>query len=480
MSARGGDATSVNQGSSLADAGSQEQCSDNLAPAFDYADLLLIDNTLPSSFSPFRTLEYAHYLDVFDAVLLSTEQWHSWISNASFDDLLATLPIENRLKRRVGRLASHTGIQARLAYLTFLNNTYDALPFLESRGIPFVMQLYPGGGFELNQPESNERLKRVAHSPLCRRIIATQAITQRYLSDQIKVPAERVALIYGGVFESRNDFDFWRDKVRYPNRKDTIDICFVAHNYGEVSSKGYDRFVEVAGQLARNDPRLMFHVVGGYEERHVPLLDLSQRFRFYGPQPSDFFSNFYPRMDLIVSLNRPFVLAPGAFDGFPTGSCMEAGLRGVLNCVNDPLDLNPGFKNGSDLLLVGDDPGNAAATIEPILREPERLYELSYRNWIAFRRAFDVDRQLWARTKVLVAELLQSKDILVASQGTGSWLDNEAVKRATASLTQHRIQLVADIDRLRAKNTKLRSQSVSKFLKRKLRSWRRAGRALKE
>ena len=44
-------------------------------------------------------------------------------------------------------------------------------------------------------------------------------------------------------------------------------------------------------------------------------------------------------MDLIISPNVPFVLASGAFDGFPTACCMEAALSGTAMFVTDELKL---------------------------------------------------------------------------------------------------------------------------------------------
>jgi hypothetical protein len=89
-------------------------------------------------------------------------------------------------------------------------------------------------------------------------------------------------------------FDFTRDKRMFGVHKDTIDLCFVAHRYGnDMAQKGYDQFVEVARLLTASDTRLRFHVVGDYRPDDITLDDAGERFTFHGPQPSAFFAEFY-------------------------------------------------------------------------------------------------------------------------------------------------------------------------------------------
>ena len=170
--------------------------------------------------------------------------------------------------------------------------------------------------------------------------------------------------------ESRGDFDFHRDKKRFGRDKDTLDLCFVAHKYGsDLVSKGCDQFVGIAVALAREDPRLRFHVVGDYTAADIALGDATEKFTFHGRQCTTFFADFYPAMDAIISINRPFVLARGAFDGFPTGACLEAGFHGVLNCINDPLALNPVLVPGRDFMLLDFNQEQSVARLRQLLRD---------------------------------------------------------------------------------------------------------------
>jgi hypothetical protein len=378
-----------------------------------YADLAIYDDVLPSPASPFRTLEYGHYLDFFQSsVLISLEAWHFGFAHAGFGDLRAILPIEERLKARILPFEQARGIVPRLAYVTFLGNAQRLMPYLETRRIPFILQLYPGGSFEPNVEASDESLRDVVQSPLCRKVIATQILTRDHLA-RIGCSPEKVEFIYGGVFDSRVSFNFERDKFLFGRDKDTLDICFVAHRYGsDMAHKGYDQFVQVAHLLA-GDSRLRFHIVGDYGPADVPLGEVATRFNFHGRQPTKFFAAFYPRMDVILSPNRPASTEKGSFDGFPTGACMEAGFRGVLNCITDPLALNVAFEDGRNILLIDRDAARTAARLAALFAAPDQLYALARANCARYGEVFDVDRQLWSRTRLITSELLREEALVV-------------------------------------------------------------------
>jgi len=380
----------------------------SLETVADCADLLIFDDILPTGFSPFRTLEYGHYLSFFDAKLVSTEGWRGLTSNQTFAAALEELTLDPDLKTCILPFSAAAEVSARLAYVSFLANAATLMPYFEARQLPFIFQLYPGGGFHIDQPESDEKLRRVVLSDYCRKVIVTQRLSYDYVIDRIGCDPARVELIFGGVFESRGDFDFHRDKKRFGRDKFTLDLCFVAHKYNNnLLPKGYDQFVGIAAALAQHDPRLRFHVVGNYSAADIALGEVADKFIFYGRQESRFFTDFYPAMDAIISVNRPFALAPGAFDGFPTGACIEAGFHGVLNCINDPLALNPVLVPGEDFLLLDFDQAQSVTRLRRLLDCPDELYRLAYANWRKFRTVFAADDQLWARTRLIASELLR-------------------------------------------------------------------------
>ena len=234
-------------------------------------DLLILDDILPSAFSPFRTLEYGHYLEFFDARLLSSEDWHL-VVDGTFDDHLAALPIDKASKLQILRLSADSNVEARLGYVTFFGNAVRHFGFFEKRGMPFILQLYPGGGFEINQPEKDRQLSQILGSPLCVKVITTQTLTRDYLLERLSCPEEKIEFIYGGVFQDNPTFEFHKHKQFYPSQKNSLDISFVAHKYsGNITSKGYDLFVAIAQRLLESHPQTKFHVVGGYSPADVAL-----------------------------------------------------------------------------------------------------------------------------------------------------------------------------------------------------------------
>jgi glycosyltransferase involved in cell wall biosynthesis len=433
-----------------------------------FFDLMIVDDIYPSTFSPFRTLEYNHYMWFFDAAALSLEGWHLWVENNHFDEHRSA--IDERFRSRVFRYTTHSEIATRLAYVTFLKNAVRLLPYFERRNIPFILQLYPGGGFAVDIEETDEELRAVLLHPLCRKVITTQRLTERYIIDNIGCDPQKVEFIFGGVFNSDVDFDFAWDKKLYGRDKDTLDLCFVAHKYGnDLSSKGYDYFVEVAKRLVPDFKDLRLHVVGDYQAEDIDLGAAATAFTFYGKRPQTFFGSFYPKMDAIISFNRPFTLAPGAFDGFPTGACLEAAFRGVANIINDPLGLNVEFQDGRDILLIDDDFEQSLRRIHHLLSNPSELMALGEGSCKAFGRVMDINRQLWLRTKIIADELQKHQSLVTVPMMAASSLDNgglssyrEQVHALETEVFAHR----AASDRRSNRLTRRITRRVEHFVKR--------------
>ncbi len=369
--------------------------------------LLIIDDIFPSNFSPFRDLEYTHYLKFFGATVLTTGGWHHYVpENPSLADILNASGLDSKDRCRVLPFVRQK-VAAKLAYVTFLNNAWAHRRYLRKYQIPFILQLYPGGGMELNQPDVDDKLRGVLLSPLLRKVITTQNVTRDYVVGKIGCDPQKIEHIFGGVFRLDEGFDFWSDKFFFGRGKDTTDICFVAHRYeNDLSSKGYDRFVDVCREISARIPHARFHVVGSYTRDAINVSDFAERITFYGVRDAAFFADFYPRMDIILSLNRPFVLNPGSYDGFPTGACMEAGFRGVLNCINDPLSMNLDFADGKDIVILDDDMGRTIDRIAGLLANTDELYRLASANCRSFRSVLNTDKQLMARSRVITRELI--------------------------------------------------------------------------
>jgi len=359
--------------------------------------LLILDDTFPNLLSPFRIAEFNVYLERFgNAVVYSTtETFEDWLEKynryySQFSDRVH--PFKNRRKLR-----------GRAAYVVFLHNIFRFLDTLEEASLPFVFTLYPGGDFRLDERVSDDRLRRVLSSPMFRKVIVTQNVTRDYLIGKGFCDPADIDYIFGGVLPLNQFAAKPVPSRRYGVDKDTLDVCFVANKYTPKGvDKGYDRFIETARLLIERHHQTHFHIVGAFNESDVDVSDFRDQITFYGRQYTSFFPNFYAGMDIILSPNVPFALAPGAFDGFPTGCCVEAGLCGVAVFCTDELSMNDGiFKDSEEIVIVSREPREICESVKTYTAEPERLARLAKSGQQAFQRIFDLDRQMAPRLRAL-------------------------------------------------------------------------------
>jgi glycosyltransferase involved in cell wall biosynthesis len=367
--------------------------------------LAILDDAFPHLLSAFRIAEYNAYLEEWkDAVVFSTASSFPLLHEArSFKEVLDEYA--SRYPQFKGRIRSFDGesdLEDSLVYTMFLNNANFFLDTIHAYNVPFVFTLYPGGGLELEQDESDEKLRRVCSSPNLQKVIATQKVVHEYLLKKKLCDPQKIEFVYGGVYPSSLLSRHAADKSLYKEDKDTFDVCFVAHKYMERGAdKGYDVFVEVARLLSEAHEDAFFHVVGSFDETDVDTGGLEGRISFYGTRPTEFFPSFYSRMDAIVSPNAPFMLAPGSFDIFPLGTCIEAGSCGVAVFCTDPLEQNVAFEDGEEIVIVPRDAQAISETVSWYHDHPEALRELSGRGREAFRRVFDMEAQMEPRLRIL-------------------------------------------------------------------------------
>lgn len=362
--------------------------------------LIIIDDCFPYLGTAFRIAEINRILKHFGSAIVYSAR----PGLRAFREYAARYP---QFYRRVRRFHPLLHLRGAGAYVIFLNNTFRYIQYLERAQLPFVFELYPGGGFQLSDAISDARLRRVTGSPMFRKVIVTQRVTRDYLLEKKFCRPEQIEFIYGGVVLCDSLREVPAQTFRYGINKSAADICFVADKYTPRGvDKGYDRFIEFARILRRRRPEVRFHVVGRFTEQDVELGELRGCITFHGFQFTPFFPPFYSRMDLIVSPNMPFLLAPGAFDGFPTGCCIEAALCGTAAFLTDPLGLNEGrFKDREDVVIISPEPTEIASTVEEYLADPVRLASLAQSGEHAMRNSFALDAQMGPRLRVL-AELL--------------------------------------------------------------------------
>ena len=159
--------------------------------------------------------------------------------------------------------------------IVFSVNAFSFIDYFEENNLPFVFTLYPGGGFHINDPTSDDRLRRIFGSRMFRHVIVTQEISRDYLLKHEFCAPENIDLIYG-IVTPRTNLNI---AIRIGERgehfgfgKGTLDICFTAHKYtDDGNDKGYNIFLEAAKSLSQKYPECHFHVVGGFGPEDLPI-----------------------------------------------------------------------------------------------------------------------------------------------------------------------------------------------------------------
>jgi glycosyltransferase involved in cell wall biosynthesis len=375
----------------------------------EHVDLMIVDTVYPHPLSPFRLHEFTSYLNYFpnSLVLSNGEHLHLLKELKSLGEIVSEFEQANpHLKNRV-RVTTRELVHynANLAYVTFLFNINAFLDALETKRIPFVFTLYPGGAFALNSTASDQILQRVLKSPQFRKVIVTQKITYDYLLDKKFCSREQIEFIYG-VVTPLPPLTNGANKKHFGFGKDILDICFVAHKYMERGvDKGYDIFIAVAKKITQHHQNVRFHVVGGFTEVDIPVEELAGKITFYGLQKPEWFDEFYLDKDIILSPNIPFKLAEGYFDGFPTASCTDAGMRHVAMFCTDELQLNVKFTDGKDIVIIPPEAEKIVDRLSYFCSNPAMLQDIAENGASKIREVYSYENQVIPRIRILEHEL---------------------------------------------------------------------------
>ncbi len=284
-------------------------------------------------------------------------------------------------KDRIKYLSPDCKLKANLAFTTFLSQAYVLCPFFTKMKIPFVFTLYPGGGFGLNNEESDNHLRDIFSNQYFRKVIVNNDVTRDYLIEKSLCPQEKIEFLFGLPVQFKtNEIDISKKK-HYRKDKKTFDICFVAFKYDEIGrSKGYDLFIEAAKRLsavAQKNIDMNFHVIGGFDEKTIDISEIRDKIAFYGVRSHEWLLNFYYKMDIAVAPVRPFLLYPGSFDGYPM--CFEQGICGVAMFQSDELNVNRNYQyyKEDEVVNIKLDAEDIASKIEYYFSNPEKLYVLA-------------------------------------------------------------------------------------------------------
>jgi glycosyltransferase involved in cell wall biosynthesis len=364
--------------------------------------IAIVDDYFPTVGTGFRLAEFSWLLrrDVVSEVLTTVEPLHERIGWYS-----ATQPLVWKRVRRFeeARLARHE-----LAYVLFLNNAVHHVETFERIGMPFVVTLYPGGGLYLGEPEAERKLERVLGSPMLRHVITTQPIVTDRVRAGVGEDVE-VTEILGVVVDPeylgpgpghRNDYYDPADPTS------VLRLCFVAHKYTpDGADKGFPEFLGTIAALRAAGVPVRGQVVGGFDASDLPAEHADLPIEFVGLLPTATLRQFFADQDVILSPTRTDVLAPGSFDGFPTGATIEAALCGVAVVASDGRGQNRLFTDGRDIVLVRPDADEIVRRLLAVIRRPGELRRLALAGLSTARAGYSLNRQLWGRRAALEGTL---------------------------------------------------------------------------
>jgi glycosyltransferase involved in cell wall biosynthesis len=385
-----------------------------LYKGFKKVDLLIYDDIFPHPISGFRHEEFSVLLSEFvDSKIILTPKAYPVVKTPIInhkqhvnDFLQLNISLRNKLKFKKGLVS----INSKLFYCVFINNIFANLEWIEKNKIPFVFTLYPGGGFEVDEPTSDMKLKKVFDSSMFRKVIVTQKFTRDYLLTNNFCKPEEIAYVFGGVVPQKSLQKDLTDKNRYLKNKETFDICFCAAKYtvrGE--DKGYDVFIEFAHKIAVKYDFICFHVIGGFSENDIDVSQIKEKIQFYGYQKFEGLSPMYKKMDVLVSPNKPFLLGKGAFDGFPLGTVVEAALNGVVTLISDELKQNSIFVPNEELIIIENKSSSIEKEVIDLILQPEKLYLISENGRQKFMKVYSNEIQMKPRIELLQKEIEKYK-----------------------------------------------------------------------
>ncbi|MCW3090854.1 MAG: hypothetical protein JWP81_1923 [Ferruginibacter sp.] len=377
---------------------------------FKTSHIIIYDDFFPNPVTGFRLDEFTYLVNNIKSsvVLIDSEKTYSIYGypKEARNTHLAQFFVKGGngiSKNRIRHVAKLNNINCKLVYVVFLRNLTRIFKYLKFFKIPFVITLYPGGGFTINDEAADARLAILLQSDLCKGVIVNQSKIKQYLIDKQLCNKEKIKLIFGLPISSNKLTYNLELKKYYPINRQQLNICFVgAKNSQKGMDKGYDLFIDVAKLLKLKYDFVSFHVVGGFDELDIPVQELKESVTFHGKIEADELSNTLVNFDIIVAPNRPNILSKGAFDGFPVGCCIEASLVGCCVITTDPMEENKFlYDENTEICIVKANIESILARIESLIAKPDQIRNIGKAGMLKTQQLYSEDTQLKERVSYL-------------------------------------------------------------------------------
>lgn len=372
-----------------------------------HTDLLIIDDQFPQE-TPlgFRNAEYTYYLKYFnkDIKIITKKVSPPDMSGKDFFNyykgVYNSKPVCANFLEKTELQNINKKYTAKLGYTIFESQAFINLNFFEKNQIPFIFTLYPGGMFEINNKDSVYRKKRIFASKYFRKVIVTQKITKDYLIKNNLCEEQKIEYIPIGISQIKRKQV--KSKKYYHYDKKSLDVCFVAFNYGNTQSKGYDVLIKTINEVNKYKLNINFHIVGNWNFNDKKIKKyVNKNVFYYGIKPPSFFPNFYSKMDIFISLSKK--QKKGSFDGFPLG--IEAGYCGVALIASDVMKQNNLFTNNKDIIITTINSHEICHKILELYKNPKKLRSISNKGKFKFHKYVDIEYQCQKRMLLFNKEI---------------------------------------------------------------------------
>lgn len=332
-------------------------------------DLAIVDNVFPHPLSSFTYEEITAYLKNIDkSMAFATYEFSDQLSNEALRIGIKNFKIKNpELATKIADYTESKVIKSKpkILYFIFKSTVLHYYKLLKKTKTNFIFELYPGGGMVFDDEQCDAELRKIMKLKNFKKVIVTQKPVMEYLIKKRICPKNKIQLIFGVVMNA--DLNYKKTSF-YKDGHETLNVVFMAHRYNKYGSdKGYDLFIEAAKEICKKYNDIMFHVVGNFDKNILDITPIENKIIFHSTITKDKFNDFFSDKDIILSPNKPNILKKGAFDGFPTASVTEAGLRETVMICTDELHMNNNYYTDNEICII-------KPTIEDIIDKMEYLH----------------------------------------------------------------------------------------------------------
>ena len=376
-------------------------------------DILIIDDFLPSVFSPWRSFEFDELVKEFpnSSVVCDLSNFPHYSRGKSFEENLAELTLEYpSLGSKFKKMKVFQNKNVGLVYTLFFNNINRYFEQLEKHRIPFAFTLYPGGGLVIDNARMNDRLTQICKSPYFKGVIVNQPYILNYLLENRIAEENKIRLISGVPLKTNKYVPLEIHEIKFQNH--IIDIVFVANKYmPQGFDKGFDLFQMIAHQLLKRKIDLKFHVIGSFSENDLIFPQLNEFFVFHGQLDESNMGKVLSKTQICISPNRRNALAEGAFDGFPLASSVTAGLYNNLLLLTDPFNQSQeiGLIDGEDFIKISLDLVEVVSILQNLIHDRYKMEQIAVTGKNKLISLYGKDHQITPRIE-FIKSMLERND----------------------------------------------------------------------